>query len=310
VTYSIIARDRETGQLGVAVQSRWFSVGRIVPWAEPGVGAVATQSFAEPAYGPRGLQLMRNGLSAPDALRALVTVDGGEAVRQVAMVDAHGNTAVHTGSGCVSACGHRVEDAVSAQANMMERETVWSAMVDAYASAEGDLADRLLAALDAAEAEGGDIRGRQSAALLVVGAAPTGNPRTDVLHDLRVEDAGEPLVELRRLLSLERAYEGVSRATTLAGEGELDTALIESVIASDEFSRDDQLAFWCGLMLLGAGRSEEAAPMLARAGEANPRWADFPRKLAAAGVVPEDPKALDALERALKDRGGPYPSRL
>ncbi len=134
MTYSIVARDSETGQLGVAVQSRWFSVGRIVTWAEAGVGAVATQAFAEPAYGPRGLELMRNGLAAPDALRALVSVDSGAAVRQVTMLDAHGHAAAHTGSDCVPACGHHLAEGVSAQANMVERESVWNATVDGYAS--------------------------------------------------------------------------------------------------------------------------------------------------------------------------------
>jgi uncharacterized Ntn-hydrolase superfamily protein len=300
VTYSIVARDSETGQLGVAVQSRWFSVARIVAWAEPGIGAVATQSFAEPAYGPRGLELMRHGLAAPEALRALVAVDGGEAVRQVAMVDAGGSTAAHTGSGCVPACGHREAPEVSAQANMMERDTAWNAMVDAYSGASGELADRLLAALDAAEAEGGDIRGRQSAALLVVAGQPTGNPGTDVLVDLRVEDTRAPLPELRRLLKRQRAYDGMSRATTRAREGELDAALLDAALALEEFPDDDQLAFWCGLMLAGAGRIDEAAPLLAQAGKANARWSQFPARLASAGVIPNDPDLIAEVERALE----------
>lgn len=310
MTYSIVARDAETGQLGVAVQSRWFSVGRIAPWAEAGVGAVATQSFAEPAYGPRGLDLMRSGLAAPDALRALLAVDSGEALRQVAMVDASGTVAAHTGSACVAESGHRLGDGYSVQANMMERATVWDRMAEAFEDSSGELVDRLLAALDAAEAEGGDIRGRQSAALLVVAGERTGDPERDVVHDLRVDDAPEPLAELRRLLDVQRAYESVSRGLTLAREGDLDAASLEAVFAAEALPGDDQLAFFAGLVLASAGRMEEAQPLLERAGRANARWADFPARLAAAGAIPRDSVVLEAVTAVLKERGGPKPNRL
>ena len=168
-TYSIVARDSTTGQLGVAVQSHFFSVGPIVPWAEPGVGAVATQSLVDPAYGPLGLDLMRMGRTAPEALKALVSADKDAEVRQVAMVDAHGNVAAHTGKRAIYAAGHQTGTQYSVQANLMEKPTVWAAMSKAYESSTGDLAERMLAALEAAEAEGGDIRGRQSAAILIVG---------------------------------------------------------------------------------------------------------------------------------------------
>ena len=183
-TYSIVAHDAATEQLGVAVQSHWFSVGPIVPWVAPGVGAVATQSFVEPAYGPLGLELMRMGRSAQQALDALTSTDEGEAVRQVAFVDAAGNVAVHTGSRAVAAAGHRTGAGYSVQANMMEHATVWDAMAEAYEASEGDLAERLLAALEAAQAEGGDIRGQQSAALLVVGDG-LDHRAEDVRVDLR-----------------------------------------------------------------------------------------------------------------------------
>ena len=193
-TYSIVARDAETGEMGVAVQSHWFSVGAIVPWAEAGVGAVATQSFVEPSYGPLGLELMRMGRSASEALRALVSTDADEAVRQVAMVDANGIVAAHTGARAIDAAGHHVGVGYSTQANMMENATVWDAMSRAYESSTGDLAERLLAALEAAQAVGGDIRGKQSAALIVVSGEPTGTPWIDRRFDLRIEDHPTPVV--------------------------------------------------------------------------------------------------------------------
>lgn len=208
MTYSIIARDPVSGAVGVAVQSFYFSVGAIVPWAEAGVGAVATQSFVDPSYGPLGLELMKRGKSAPDALRALVALDPGAAYRQVAMIDMRGCVAVHTGEGCLEAAGHCVGEAVAAQANLMARETVWGAMIAAFARTEGDLATRFLAALDAAEQEGGDRRGKQSAAMLVVRAQPTGKPWLDRVVDLRVEDHAEPIDELKRLLVLHRQHAG------------------------------------------------------------------------------------------------------
>ncbi|HEY7408378.1 MAG TPA: DUF1028 domain-containing protein, partial [Gemmatimonadaceae bacterium] len=173
-TYSIVARDSVTGEIGVAVQSHWFSVGALVPWAEAGVGAVATQSFVDPRYGPLGLELIRLGRSAPDALRALVSSDADSAVRQVAMIDAQGRVAAFTGTRAIRAAGQRIGAQYSVQANLMEKPTVWPAMARAFETARGDLAERLLAALEAAEREGGDIRGRQSAAIVVVGPTSTG----------------------------------------------------------------------------------------------------------------------------------------
>ena len=206
-TYSIVARDPATGEMGVAVQSHWFSVGSVVPWAQAGIGAVATQSFVDPAYGPLGLELMRAGKSAPAALNALVSTDEDKAVRQVAMIDAEGRVAAHTGSRAIFAAGHHVGKQYSVQANLMEKPTVWPAMAKAFESAEGDLAERLLCALEAAQAEGGDIRGRQSAAIVVVRAVSTGKPWEDRLFDLRVEDHPNPVAELRRLVRLQRAYQ-------------------------------------------------------------------------------------------------------
>src|SRR5262249_23553277 len=201
-TFSIVARDPVTGDLGAAVQSHWFSVGSSVLWVEAGVGAVATQSFADPSYGKLGLDLMRAGRSAPDALKGLLAADDGRDVRQVAMIDAQGRVSAHSGSKDIPSSGHHVGKNYSTQANMMANDRVWPAMAQAFETAKGDLADRLLAALDAGQAAGGDIRGQQSAAILVVSGKPTGERWKDKLFDLRVEDSKEPLKELRRLVTL------------------------------------------------------------------------------------------------------------
>ena len=214
MTYSIVARDPGTGSFGIAVQSHFFGVGRIVPWAEPGVGAVATQAFAEVSYGPLGLDLMRAGRSAPEALAQLVQDDPGADTRQVAMVDAGGNVAAHTGARCVAAAGDSAGDQVTAQANMVDRDSCWPAMVAAYTSASGGLAGRLLAALDAAENEGGDVRGRQSAAILIVAGAPTPRPWESVLLDVRVDDHPDPVIEIARLARYSEAYDLIGRRSS------------------------------------------------------------------------------------------------
>jgi uncharacterized Ntn-hydrolase superfamily protein len=205
-TYSIVARDAATGELGAAVQSHWFSVGSNVIWAEPGIGAVATQSFIEPSYGPLGLQLMRSGKTAEQALTSLLAADAHENVRQVGMVDAAGTVSNHTGDKAIIEFCDMTGHGFAVQANLMWKPTVCSAMFDAYKNAEGDLAERMLIALEAAEGEGGDVRGKQSVALLVVSgdiAEPAWGGR---IFDLRIEDHVDPLTEMRRLLTMARAY--------------------------------------------------------------------------------------------------------
>jgi uncharacterized Ntn-hydrolase superfamily protein len=297
-TYSIVAHDAETGQMGVAVQSHWFSVGSIVPWAEAGVGAVATQSFVEPSYGPLGLELMASGRSAQQALDALVSTDEGAPVRQVAFVDAAGTVAVHTGSRAIEAAGHRTGDGYSVQANMMERATVWDAMAEAYERTPGDLAERLLAALEAAQAEGGDIRGQQSAALLVVRAEPTGKPWLDRVFDLRVEDHPEPVAELRRLTDLARAYHRLNAGDEHVTEGDIEAAMVD-YSAAMELARDEatdgEAPFWVGITLASIGRVEDALPYLVRAYAQDPRWADLVARLPAAGLLPNDADLLQTL---------------
>jgi uncharacterized Ntn-hydrolase superfamily protein len=288
VTYSIVARDEDSGQLGVAVQSHYFSVGSLVSWAEPGVGAVATQSVVEPAYGPRGLGLMRRGSSAPEALRRLLLDDDQEAVRQVALVDAHGRVAVHTGARCIREAGHRVADGVSAQANMMERPTVPDAMLEAYRSSSGELADRLVAALEAAEREGGDIRGRQSAAMIVVAPRATGQPSEDRPVELRVEDHPDPVAELRRLGDLRKSYLRVELGDELAAAGDIEGALAEYAAAHAQQPENAELAFWHGAALAANGRETEARELLEVAYADREGWRELLRRLPAAGLFPDD----------------------
>jgi uncharacterized Ntn-hydrolase superfamily protein len=296
LTYSIVAREPSSGELGVAVQSHFFSVGSLVSWAEAGVGAVATQSIVEPAYGPRGLALMREGKSAPAALHQLLADDPQEPARQVAMVDRAGRVAVHTGTRCIAHAGHAVGEQVSAQANIMERDTVPAAMVRAYSESSGDgLAERLLAALEAAEREGGDLRGRQSAAMVVVAARATGNPAEDRPVDLRVEDHPNPVGELRRLIALRRAYGRADAGDQLAAAGDVDGALAEYEAAHRSQPDNLELAFWHGVALAANGREDEAAPILRRAFEAHAGWVELLKRLPAAGLFPDDGELIARL---------------
>jgi uncharacterized Ntn-hydrolase superfamily protein len=294
-TYSIVARDPATGQMGVAVQSHWFSVGSVVVWAEAGVGAVATQSFVEPSYGPLGLDLMRAGKSAPQALAALLAADEGREVRQVAMVDAGGKVAAHTGSRCIPAAGHEAGDQFSAQANLMENTKVWPAMAKAYREAQGDLADRMLAALDAAQAVGGDIRGRQSAAILIVKANSSGKPWADKVFDLRVEDSPEPLRELRRLVQLQRAYNHASAGDDLVAAGRIEESLKEYAEAARLAPEVLELPYWEAVALASNGRIEESLPIFRKVFAKEPQWAQLTPRLPEAGLLPKDKALLERI---------------
>lgn len=288
MTYSIVARDARTGELGVAVQSHWFAVGPLVPWAEAGVGAIATQAFVEPAYGHEGLELLRGGRPADEALAALVAGDPGQATRQVAIVDARGVAAVHTGERCIAAAGHELGEGFSVQANMMASPAVWPAMARAFRATTGDLADRLLAALDAGEAAGGDVRGRQSAALVIVRATPSGKPWIDRRVDLRVDDAAEPLVELRRLVVRQRAYEHMNAGDTALERADFAAAGAAYRAAAELVPDELELPFWHAVALAAAGRVDEAAPLIAPVLAADARWRELLERLPAAGLLPAD----------------------
>jgi uncharacterized Ntn-hydrolase superfamily protein len=294
-TYSIVARDPATGEFGVAVQSHWFQVGPSVPWAEAGVGAVATQSFTKIDYGPKGLELMRQGKSAREALDQLLAQDPQKDVRQVAMVDAQGRAAAWTGPKCIAAAGNQTGSGYSVQANLMDKPTVWPAMAKAFEAAKGDLADRLMAALEAAEAEGGDIRGRQSAALIVVKARSTGEPWNDRLIDLRVDDNPAPLVELRRLLGLHRAYQEMNLGDEAVAKNDFQAALGHYTRATTMAPEIAELPFWQAVTLFVAGQEDKALPLFKDVFAREPRWARLVPRLPAAGLLPDDPKKIEKI---------------
>jgi uncharacterized Ntn-hydrolase superfamily protein len=302
-TYSIVARDPETGDMGVAVQSHWFSVGSVVTWGEAGIGVIATQSFIDPSYGLKGLELMRSGVAAPEALDRLVKADAQREGRQVAFLDSQGRVSAFTGKNAIAAAGHSSSAAAqySAQANLMANDRVWPAMARAFERTRGDLADRLLAALDAAQAEGGDIRGRQSAALLIVRGKSTGRPwaGADRLFDLRIEDHPEPLKELRRLVRLQRAYAHANRGDELMTEKKVAEALEEYAAAEAIAPEILELPFWHAVTLVSVRREAEAIPIFARVFAKEPYWADLLPRLPAAGLLPDDAALISRL-RAIR----------
>jgi uncharacterized Ntn-hydrolase superfamily protein len=291
MTYSIVLRDPETGELGVAVQTAWPMVGAVVPWVAAGVGAVATQSFAEIAYGPRVLDRLRAGEAPDAALSAELASDVGAETRQVGVVDASGRSAAHTGSRCVAAAGHVTGDGYACQANMMERPTVPAAMLAALAATSGPIEARLLAALRAAEAEGGDVRGRQAAALVVSGRDPA-RP-WDHRLDLRVDDHPAPLDELERLLGVAAAYAALDRGFALADGGDPDGAVAELEAAARLTPGDGQIIANLALIRAMTGRVAAAREALEAASQIDSRWPEFLRRMVDAGHA--DREAVERL---------------
>ncbi len=285
MTYSIVALDDRTGELGVAVQTRWLAVGALVPWLRPGVGAIATQSFVDTRYGFSGIELLAAGRTPENALAELLAADSDPGVRQVGMVDAAGRSAAHTGADCVVAAGHLTGPGVTVQANMMERPTVWPAMLAAFQGTSGDLADRLVAALRAAEAEGGDVRGRQSAALVVVPGRADAHP-WDIRYDIRIDDARAPLDELDRLLALNRAYEALDGAFEALAMGESSAALAFFETAAALAPDDEQIRLWQSLAVFDSGDEERGRRLYRSALEAEPRSGEHLRRFLAAGQLP------------------------
>lgn len=285
MTYSIVARDPDTGELGVAVQSHYFSVGGICPWVRPGIGAIASQAMAEPSYGPLGLDLLAGGKSPKDALRALTTADPGSASRQVAMVDATGRVAAHTGASTIAAAGHRTGAGYSVQANMMLKDTVWDAMANAFEATTGPLAERMLATFRAAEAEGGDIRGRQSATLLIAKGEP-GPPTWSLpVVNLRVEDHPDPVAEMTRLLDLHRAYGRLGEADELIRAGDIGAIRAEHEKFMELSPGNPEMAFWLGVSLANGGKFDEARTVLELSYAVSPHWAELLKRLPAAGLL-------------------------
>jgi uncharacterized Ntn-hydrolase superfamily protein len=297
-TYSIVAFDRETGQLGVAVQSHWFSVGPIVPWVESGIGAIATQSFVEVSYGPLGLELMRAGKSPEEALGALLQADKSRDVRQVAMVDAKGHVAVHTGKNCIPEAGHYVGDGFTCQANLMLKNTVWDAMARAFQNTKGELADRLVAALEAAEAEGGDIRGKQSVALIVVKGKSSGLWWKDRLFDLRIEDHPSPVKELKRLLKLNKAYNHMNLGDEYLTENKIEDAMRAYTRAMEMYPDNAEMVFWPAVTLAASGNVEKSLPLFKKVFAMDKNWAILLPRLPKVGQLPDD---ADLIKKILSE---------
>ncbi len=294
-TYSIVARDERTGEIGAGVQSHWFSVGTVVPWALAGVGAVVTQSFTNPAFGPEGLKLLSEGNAPQNVVEGMVSRDEGRDFRQLAAIDTQGRSFAYTGRKCVAEAGHISGKNFSVQANMMLKDTVWPAMAEAFESSEGPLADRIMASLNAAEAEGGDARGRQSAAMIVVKAKGTGEVWKDRTVDLRVDDHRDPLKELARLLKVHRAYESMDEGDLALEKGEMSAALEHYSNAEKLFPRNEEMVFWHAVGLANNTRFEDAVPLFTKAFKRNPNWRVMVPRLMVNGTLRISDRQLQVL---------------
>ena len=279
-TFSIVARDAKTGEMAVGVQSHWFSVGTAVPWGEAGVGVVATQSFVNKSYGPKGLALIKAGKTAPEALQELLAQDEGREVRQVAMIDTNGNVNAHTGKNCIDYASQIVGKNFSVQSNMMLNNKVCPAMAKAFEASEGKpLAERILIALQAAQAVGGDIRGKQSAAILVVAGKSTGQIWTDRLIDLRVDDNDLPLVEMERLLKLFRAYEHMDKGDLATEKNDMKLAMEEYGAAMKMFPKNLEMQYWTAITLANNKKVKEAGIMLQKIYKQDANWRELTKRL-------------------------------
>ena len=278
-TYSIVAKDSVTGDIGVAVQSHWFSVGSVVTYGEAGVGVVATQSLVNPSYGPKGLALMAQGLSPEQALNALLANDTGEMYRQVAFLNAEGDVATHTGHLCIEAAGDRQGKYFSVQANMMLKNTVWDAMANAFETTTGTLDERILAALKAAENEKGDIRGRQSAAILIVKGEATGNSWEDTVMDLRVEDNPNPIAELEHLIKIHKAYDFMNKGDLAMEEGDSKKAEALYLSAQQLFPDNLEMQYWYAINLLNNKQFDKAHPILKSIFKQDDNWRELTQRL-------------------------------
>ncbi len=285
-TFSIVAYDFETGEIGAAVQSHWFSTGTLVIWGEAGVGAIATQSFVNPAFGMDGLQLLKAGKTPKEVLEELIAKDQMRGFRQVGIVNAKGQAAAYTGDKCIAEADHIIGNGYAVQANMMLNNTVWTAMAEAFEHAPKlPLAERLILTLEAAQQAGGDIRGQQSAALLVVGAQATGMPWVDRKIDLRVDDHPTPISELKRLLSLHRAYEHMNKGDLAMENGDTPTAMREYAIATAMFPENEEMTFWYAINMINAGDTKGALPILKNLFQKNNNWQILLGRLVQIGLL-------------------------
>ncbi|TRZ46116.1 DUF1028 domain-containing protein [Robertkochia solimangrovi] len=285
-TFSIVARDARTGEMAVAVQSHWFAVGTSVAWGEAGVGVIATQSFINKSFGPRGLTLLKQGKSPEDAVKALLATDEGREFRQLAILDTHGRTAVHTGKSCIKDAGDSHGENFSVQANMMLNNKVVPAMVKAWNESETmPLAERMVYVLKAAQNAGGDIRGKQSAALLVVPGKASEEPWNDRLVDLRVDDHTNPIAELERLLKVHRAYEHMNKGDLYVEKLQMDKAMTEYNAAMEMFPDNLEMQYWTAITLANDGKTDDALPMLKKIYAEDTNWRELTKRLPAAGLL-------------------------
>ncbi|MCX7874678.1 MAG: DUF1028 domain-containing protein [Melioribacteraceae bacterium] len=291
-TYSIVAIDPITGDMGVAVQSHWFSVGTIVSWGEAGVGVIATQSFVNPSFGPHGLELLKSGMNAQDVLDKLISEDEGRDFRQLAILDSKGNVAAYTGKNCIQSAGHIVGKGYSVQANLMLNDKVWPEMSKAFENSKGTFAERILDALDAAEKVGGDIRGKQSAALLIVKAKSTGKVWEDRLIDLRVDDSNEPLKELRRLYKVHQAYQHMNNGDLAVEKNDMNKAMEEYSSAMKMFPNNLEMKYWTAVALTNKGNLKDALPMFKEIFKKDKNWKILTPRLIPNGLLTVDENTL------------------
>lgn len=299
-TYSIVARDSVTGEMGVAVQSHWFSVGTLVSWGEAGVGVVATQSFINPSFGLRGLDLLKSGLSPQQVVDSLIATDEGRDVRQLAILDVQGRAAAYTGKNCIQDAGHIVGKNFSVQANLMKTNKVWPAMEQAFKNSKGRLAERLLTTMEAAQEQGGDVRGKQSAAILVVKGKSSGKVWADRLVDLRVDDSKEPLKEIGRLLKVHRAYEHMNNGDLAIEHGDMELAMNEYSAAEKMFPQNEEMKFWHAVTLANTGKVEESLPYFKEVFIKNNDWLILVPRLVEAKLLNVEEKFLNTILKIIK----------
>jgi uncharacterized Ntn-hydrolase superfamily protein len=293
-TFSIVARDENTGEMGVAVQSHWFAVGNSVAWGKSGVGVVATQSFVNPSYGPNGLKLMEEGLTAEEALQRLTSMDAGEAFRQVAFLDVNGNAAAHTGAKCIVEASHITHENFSVQANMMLNDKVVPEMQYAFMKYSNlPLAERLVEVLKAAQNVGGDIRGKQSAALLIVGPDKVENAWEEYLVDLRVDDHKNPIKELERLLKVKRGYDFMNKGDLAIEDGDIDGALEAYSEAENLLKGNVEVTYWKAISLWNADRKADAIPILKSIFKKDENWKTLTYRLLDSDIINSTETELD-----------------
>lgn len=302
-TFSIVARDAISGQLGVAVQTHWFAVGAMCPWAEAGAGAIATQSIVNIDYGPRGLAALRKNKSPQQALDALLAEDSDRDLRQVAIVGADGQVAVHTGARCIQAAGHQSGNGFSVQANMMLNDSVWPAMAKAFEASSGDLAERMLIALKAGQEAGGDIRGMQSAAMLVVDGKKSEKPWNKTLVNLRVDDAEDPIAELERLLKIKQAYDLMNEGDNLMAANKSEAARQSYQQAAHLAPDIDEIRFWQAVTTVESSSLNEALPIFQEVFAQNANWAELVKRLPASGLMTDNPKVMAAILAVQEKKG-------